>query len=591
MNPAAREFQTLEALEAISQVAREIDALDAHLAAVPLWDSGKILRKLGRNLKARLGRLEARLDRKLVVTLIGPCGAGKSTLLNALLGGEEVAPAGTTRPTTREVMAVCRDARDASQIRQVLGETVQIRTYPSAEALGDLVLIDTPDTDSTAQARHLPLIRRAVAISDVLLCVFNAENPKTRDHLDLITPLTALFAGDSLVVVLNKCDRLDEAELKGEILPEFSQYLQQAWDKPPVRLLCLSARNHLAQPDWVADAEPRHGFNQFEQLLELLAAAAGAPGQVLERRVANARELRKYLFSITQTRLGAVRPQLESARKAMASAKVRAVAAALEGLRGDDFETLPGINLQLYQRLAQRWLGPLGAMLALWARLMVFGLGMLSLLRFGRPLSQALGLVQSIRHLSASRDQVSATGDRQRVRRAMGRFKSALLGTWPDIAETLVRAGFSPAVRDLQELIPEAQSLDEALAEVWRETLEREIDRAAKTLSHGLLQLMFNVPVLAILGHMGWITVNTYLRGQYLSGDFFLHGLFTVAVVLCFSFFAFQLLVRLMAGTARISRRAFAALQSQVESLQALQSNPVSEQVDRMIGLAESLRE
>ncbi|MGB5985314.1 MAG: hypothetical protein WBG37_08410, partial [Desulfobacterales bacterium] len=74
-------------------------------------------------------------------------------------------------------------------------------------------------------------------------------------------------------------------------------------------------------------------------------------------------------------------------------------------------------------------------------------------------------------------------------------------------------------------------------------------------------------------------------------GDFFLHGLFSVAVVLCFSFFAFQLLVRLMAGTARISRRAFAALQSQVESLQALQSNPVSEQVDRMIGLAESLRE
>ncbi len=92
MNPAAREFQTLEALEAISQVAREIDALDAHLAAVPLWDSGKILRKLGRNLKARLGRLEARLDRKLVVTLIGPCGAGKSTLLNALLGGRKWPP-------------------------------------------------------------------------------------------------------------------------------------------------------------------------------------------------------------------------------------------------------------------------------------------------------------------------------------------------------------------------------------------------------------------------------------------------------------------------------------------------------------------
>ena len=584
-----REIQTLEAAEAMAGFGREIDALAQRLKAAPQWGPGEILGRLCRTLKVRLGRMEERLERKLVVTIIGPCGAGKSTLLNALVGGDAVAPVGTTRPTTRGVMAVCSESGDADQIRRVLGDGVRIRSHAASAALDHLVVIDTPDTDSTAQKDHLPLIRRAVALSDVLICVFNAENPKTRDHVDLITSLAALFAGESLVVVLNKCDRLDAVELKETILPEFTRYLQRIWEKPPAGIFCLSARRQLADPAWDPGAEPRHAFDQFHRLVELLAGSVGGPGAVLERRVANARGLRDYLYAATGRRLAAARPSLEAARQGIYNAEQQALGQALEGLRGDELETLPGINLQLYQRLAQRWLGPMGVMLAIWARLMVFGMGMVSLLRFGRPLSQVAGLVQSLRQLTASREQVAATGDKERVGRALSRFRTALLSAWPDCAELLVRGGFHPSLRDPRDLIPETGALDGELVRAWRETLEQEIEAAARGLSRGLLQLVFNLPPLAIFGHMGWITVNTYLRGQYLSGDFFLHGVFTVGVVLCCSFFLFQMLVRALAGTTRISRRAFTGMRSQVESLQMVSAGPLAEQVGQLLALADEL--
>jgi hypothetical protein len=108
-------------------------------------------------------------------------------------------------------------------------------------------------------------------------------------------------------------------------------------------------------------------------------------------------------------------------------------------------------------------------------------------------------------------------------------------------------------------------------------------------LSHGLIQLIFNLPPVGIFGHMGWITVDAYLRRQYLSGDFFLHGLFTVGIVLCFCFFLFQILVRATAGTARISRKTFSSMQVQIESVQVAGTDPVAEQVDRLLGLAAEL--
>jgi len=73
--------------------------------------------------------------------------------------------------------------------------------------LEHVLIIDTPDTDSMAYQKHGPLVRDAIGRSDMLICVFDSENPKRKDHVDFLAPFVHRFNGESLVVVINKCDR------------------------------------------------------------------------------------------------------------------------------------------------------------------------------------------------------------------------------------------------------------------------------------------------------------------------------------------------------------------------------------------------
>ena len=42
-----------------------------------------------------------------------------------------------------------------------------------------------------------------------------------------------------------------------------------------------------------------------------------------------------------------------------------------------------GVNVKLYQKIAQQWFGPVGWLIALWARILIFGTGLMALFRFG----------------------------------------------------------------------------------------------------------------------------------------------------------------------------------------------------------------
>ena len=118
-------------------------------------------------------------------------------------------------------------AEEAEELTRELGaEAVAVRPAAGGRLPEGVCLIDTPDTDSMANHRHLTALSAAVAHSDVLICVFDAENPKRRDHADYLAPIVRRFDGESLVAVLNKCDRLDETELKERILPDFLDYIQ-----------------------------------------------------------------------------------------------------------------------------------------------------------------------------------------------------------------------------------------------------------------------------------------------------------------------------------------------------------------------------
>ncbi|MBR9980258.1 MAG: 50S ribosome-binding GTPase [Desulfatitalea sp.] len=579
------ELAALDALGRMENHMRAVSDLAARLARLPLWQPAHALTKQAEEARRMMEQMRARLDRRLVVTLIGPSGAGKSTLLNALAGIDDLSPTGIRRPTTQSLVVLSNDAEAVSQLLGPLdAEQVTIRSDKAADLLGHMILVDTPDTDSTRQEAHLPLIHQAVAHSDVLLCVFDAQNPKRRDHVDLMAPLVRHFHGASLVAVVNKCDRLAAGELTDIIVPEFKAYLDEAWDSVPEAVLLVSARRHLQHPQWDPQAGPRHDLDQFDALRTLIFDTFNRPGAGPDRRLANARQLREYVIEQVRRAATEDRPALQAALAGIAAAEKAALREALANLRADERRLVLGLNVRLYQSLAQRWVGPVGWLVALWSRLMLFGTGLTALVRFGNPLRQIWGLIASWRRYKESSAALGALNDETRVDSALQSFRKVWWTHWPDIGEQLVRGRFDPQVRHMED--DGNQGAAEMARDLWRNGLDAEIERSAGRMSHLLLQLIFNLPTVALLGYVGWLTASRFLTHTIMAGDFFIHALLTIAIVLLLSFFLLQMVVRLAVSRNRIQQRAFRAVERAMGDHPLEAGGEVAEQAGRVIALA-----
>lgn len=573
---------------ATEQVKSEIRLVERQLSETPDWQPREALLALIQDVSQALDGIEERLDHKLVVTLIGPTGAGKSTLLNALAGVDEISATGHQRPTTRSLVVLCHNRSDAAQLMNEIGaENLRIHSDKQATALEHLVLVDTPDTDSTEQARHIPMIQQAIALSDVLICVFDAENPKRMDHVDFLGDYISRFDGDSIGVVLNKCDRLDESELRRNIVPEFMQYLENAWEIPVDSVLCVSTRRNLQHPGWDAGARPKHDFDQFYRLREIVFGMLDHGRSALDRRLANVTGLRDYLFRSVGTEAARDRELLAAAADDMRSVENRALQNAVSALAADDRKQAVGWNVLLYQRLAQRWMGPVGWMVALWSRMLMFGSGLAAVFRFGRPLRQVIGVVSSLRRAKESRHSADDASRGLGLDHAMGSYRRTLMEEWPRIAEDLVEARFDPGVRQLENALPEKERLTRELSSLWSEALDTTLERATTKLSHPMLQLVFNLPALAILILAGWRTATGFVREAYLSPDFFIHALMAIGIIMLLSFFVLQVAFRWAAGPQRLARQTLADVGERVEIFQSYPLNSISSQADVILKLSE----
>ncbi|RLC15437.1 MAG: hypothetical protein DRI57_12850 [Deltaproteobacteria bacterium] len=582
----------IKTLGKIEEFENDIQTLSASVDSAPLWRPGTALKKQCHEALRLIGELEKRFDRKLLVSIIGPCGAGKSTLLNAFAGVDDLSEAGHNRPTTRNLVVLCKDEIDANQLREQLGiKNVEIRSSHAASALENVLLIDTPDTDSTEQDKHIPIVHRTIELSDVLLCVFNAENPKRRDYVDFLAPYVRKFNGESLVCVANRCDRLDEQELREVIVPELVRYIRDAWEKPVDRVLCISARRHLHDPCWDDKAKPRHDFDQFKELREMVFGDFNRAGYVIDRRLENAKNLRDYVSDEIRAETETDREHLQEAGKRITETEKKAAKDALTALKSDDTRQLLGVNVLLYQKLAQRWLGPVGWLIAVWARILIFGTGIAAIFRFGNPISQITGIVSSLMHFKESQGAVEDVSKGERVDTAFRNYRFAIMRSWPDIGEFLVKGRFEQSVRKIEDALPNSEALNEELATLWNEALDGEIEGAAQRLSGLLMQFIFNVPAIGIMGYTGWITARAFFATNYLTSDFFLHAFLTIGIALFLSFFIFQGCVRLFGGTERITGKAFEQVKTRIEEFQPVSANPVGEQVKTVLGLGDTTSE
>ena len=589
---STRQFSALKALGRIESFKNDLNMLGATLGNLSLWLPATALKKQCDVAVDMIDDIAERFERKLVVTIVGPCGAGKSTLLNALAGVDDLSPAGHQRPTTGHVIVFSNDAHDGGQLIKALGsDAVEIKSSPAAALLEHVSIIDTPDTDSMASKTHGLLVREAIARSDMLICVFDSENPKRKDHVDFMAPLIQRFNGASLVCVINKCDRQDESELKNRILPDFAAFIQDGWQIKVDRLLCISARRHLQDPQWDEKAAPKHDFDQFEELQQLIFDHINRAGYIVDRRLENARSLRDYVFNEAGREVSGYRKPLEAAAEQFRTSDKNSYLDAIAAMKNDDSRQLIPVSLMVYQKLAQRWVGPIGWMIAVWARLLLFGAGLAALFRFGRPVSQIIGLISAWRHYKDSKSAVSEAGNDERVAAGWRTYRLAALSNWPDIAESLTAGGFDGSVRRGDDVLPAVDSFSEKFAGLWGDSLEGEMERISRRLSGILLQILFNLPALAVLGYTGWITVRRFLIGSYLAFDFFMHALWTIGIVLLLSFFLFQICVRLAAGSERVTARAFEKMKRRTDQFNERPPNPVLEQLETVLMLDRMLAE
>ncbi len=578
---------SIKALGKIEGFKHDVRMLCNAIDRAPMWQPGAGLRKQCDEVLRMIDHLEARFERKLIVTIIGPCGSGKSTLLNALAQVDNLSETGHRRPTTQSIVVLSREAKDADHLKEQLGVGhVDMRSSPAAASLEHVLLIDTPDTDSTQQEKHIHLVQNAIAVSDILICMFDAENPKRKDHVDFLAHYVRLFNGDALVVVINKCDRQDKKELTQIIVPEFLEFIKTAWEKPIKKIFCISARQHLQDPKWDPTARPKHDFDEFIDLKQMIFGTFNQPGYSIDRRIENAQSLRDYIFEEAALEIQKDSETLKETKQHLQEAEKNALNAALSAFKKGDSKRMLGINVLMYQKLAQRWLGPVGWLIAMWARILIFGTGIVAMFRFGNPVRQLAGMMSSLFHFKESKAATVEAERSEWIDFAMRDFRLSVLQDWPDIAESLVNARFDTRVRKMEHVLSDNTTLNHDLNSLWSDALDHTMETASQNLSGLILQFLFNLPVLGILGHVGWITARDYFTGQYLSSDFFLHAFLTIAITLFLSFFVFQGCVRLAAGPERITRKAFEKMKHQVEQFQPISMNPVGEQIDTLLGMA-----
>ena len=106
----------------------------------------------------------------LIVVFAGPTGAGKSTLLNSVTGAAHTL-AGPLRPTTKDPLVLSPETR-AADYQHIGGVTCEVVTG-RAPILEELILVDTPDIDSTS-VEHRAMAETMIDNADIVVYVSSA---------------------------------------------------------------------------------------------------------------------------------------------------------------------------------------------------------------------------------------------------------------------------------------------------------------------------------------------------------------------------------------------------------------------------------
>lgn len=501
-----------------------IDALESLLKQMSFWLPAKGLLEIFARKKQILADTKERFELKPVITVTGPTGSGKSTLINALAGSDNLVETGNKRPTTRSIAIISHSYNDSRQLQERIGNQ-DIALVPLASStLQGITLVDTPDTDSGESEMHRPLLEKTLQISDILLCVFDASNPKRRDNILVLADWVASFPGDQVILVLNRCDRISENELRETVIPDFLKHISNSWVRQYDKVFCLSARDGLMDPGWPEGEKPLHSFNQLSELRKYLQSIGGG-SVIVEKRIERARHIRQALTSLTTERAQEHIEELRSIRQAINDLEQEVVETTLAALSQRQGIDSTGVGVLLSSALAQRWWGPVGIYVGLWRKILDFR-SPFTFMHSLNPTKLIPTIARSVRAVinpdKFEHELMDAyIGDMNRTE--MLGAELLIAKSWPDIAGQIVEAKFNPEVRNIEKVfdLPPLLNISQ---NSWREALNFVVEKTADTLSRPWLQVFLNIWALAGIGIVFYQLVRGFIDHAFLPGSFLLHA-------------------------------------------------------------------
>ena len=504
---AERRFRLENEKQALASVKSRLDSLR-------FWTPAAKLSNVVEETLSVVDGLADRLEAKAVVAVVGGTGAGKSTLVNALCGKDGAVKDGNSRPTTRSITALARTVGDADVLLENLkpGEITVRQDF--GFRFHDVVLVDTPDTDSSECADYSDLLDRVLQRADALVCVFPAQDPKRRDNLVRLAEKVSQYQAEHVFLVLNQCDRITEGELD-EIRRDFEQNIRKSWTKTG-RVFLVSARASLENPNWTDGERPLHGVNEFAALCSAIRELDGS--RFADRRIERARELRRETERYVRDCIcecgdwDALCDDLKKFEGELVGRLVEEEADRLVSRTGD-FSTL------VYRRSAERWHGPIGFYL----HAGMFIGSVVSALRYLNPFNwpkRAVAKFQGIFNKGRS-DEESLCDESLEF--DWDAVKGAVLDGWPGIGPELVgKFKMSPDLIDAEKAVV-LDDLERTLMQQWHRSLNESVDKMARAKSRPFWQFTAHLPLVAMLSWSFYELIVDYCRGQYLPPAYFQH--------------------------------------------------------------------
>ncbi len=492
-------------------VIHQFEQQEKELARIQRWQSAFSLRNYVKKCEEMLQKRRPYLDAKPVITVIGPTGSGKSTLLNALIGKDDILNVGDDRPTTRVLSAVVRTSNDADILsKYISSHDIDIVPYAQTH-LKEAIIIDTPDTDSNECDAHIPLLEKVVELSDILLCVFNAENPKRRDNLVQLAPWVQLFRGEQLYIVLNKCDRIPEKQLQESVIKDFQKYISASWHVKYDKIYAVSARSSLNDIVWPENEKPLHSINDFAALKSSLHSIGGATVYA-DKRIEHAQHLYETVCDVIATEARTYSGTLNDAVEDIKMLENNAFSLICEKLSLKHSKNACDTHAMMWDELNKYWWGPVGISVALCRRLEAL-FAPLRMLRGLNPFAFTSSVYKGMKAVVKPGNVEKTTDENtHELYSSFAYYKLTqhIESKWPDIAEKLVKVGFSSDVRSTDTF--NIALLIENAYQQWNDAIENAVRISSKKLSSSLLKWLLNLPSLLVC-----VISVLYLLGGFIA--------------------------------------------------------------------------